>query len=120
MKIDPIKKLELRERNWVVHTTHQLTQEAISTYVSENGSNELPTGKIYYGKDGREILVYKVDFFVVEYLVGNNREERKFEFEIYYKNPGANDRWFKWRGEKKTVKQQVRALLRKRILRRAI
>lgn len=113
MILSPMKRKLLESYSWAIDTRHELTQQAIVSYWDEHkGGGNPSTRTIEYGKDAREISVYMVDLFVVEYLAGNNKSERKFEFVPYYQKPGNDDQWHKWKENIKTPRQRLGQLVR--------
>jgi reverse gyrase len=116
MKLYAIQRQKLGKREWVVSTLHSLTQEAVTSYMNENGLGDPITKDIIY--QSHVVKGYSVDFAVAEYLV-TNKMYLGFEYEIYSRI-SRNSPWHKWKEEKKTIKEKVKKLLHTKRIRPAI
>mgnify|MGYP000146125118 CR=1 FL=1 len=119
MKISPIKRRELASRRWCVHTTHKITEEGLTAFLSSIGDAEDSRGEIFYS--GEMLPVFLVPFVAAEYLAENQRTggQGTYECRIFHREKG-NTRWQEWRMEVKTAKEKVRDLFRTSQIRKAI
>lgn len=122
MKINPVKRCELADREWRVYSVQKFTLDVITDYMmdrlSQDGRSDLMTEEILYRNS--VLTVYVVNFLVVEYLVTNKHAfGMKLDFECFSRE-SRGGRWRKWKEEKRTPKEKVRALIRTKQIKTAL
>lgn len=112
MRINRIKRQDLSDREWCVHTLHNLTQSSIVDYMNQHGLTIEFVDQITHL--GNTLSVYMIDFFAAEYLA-TNKNNLGLQYRLFSRKSSGSP-WHEWREEKKTSQQKIKKLVSDGIL----
>jgi hypothetical protein len=101
-----INESKLKKDEWVVFTDDKVTQDAISSYLSERGEGGLSTKEIHYGNELK--VCFSVPFDVVLFL-SKNKHRVPYKFTAYHREFKGSS----WRIWKEGMKSPGEYLVKK-------